>query len=150
MINVEMGKKEKAVHPHQVFFKVCRCNGVPLTKGVVLLSGCLEWCERRELLLYVSWFREVGNESNHHTYIHTSAYSDGESSKEQSPPGGDAGQWEVTFIHCLGSLQKKKNSIKKTESEISVCNDIKKKGNYFKNNVRKIKRKTNKIEDWTY
>lgn len=61
-------------------------------------------------LLYVSWFRKVGNESYHYSNIHTSAYSDGEGSKEQSPSGGNVGQWEVTFVHCLGGLQKKKNT----------------------------------------
>lgn len=58
-------------------------------------------------LLYVSWFREIGNESYHHPNIHTSAYSDGEGGEEQSPSGCDVSQWEVTFIHCLGGLEKK-------------------------------------------
>lgn len=59
-------------------------------------------------LLYVSWFRKVGNESYHHPHIHTGAYSDGEGSEEQSPSRGDVGQWEVTFVDGLGGLKRRK------------------------------------------
>lgn len=46
-------------------------------RGFVLFPGSQEVMENRVLLLYVSWFREVGNESYHHSYINTGAYSDG-------------------------------------------------------------------------
>lgn len=69
----------------------------------------------------MSRFREVGNESNHHAYIHAGAYSDAEGSQEQSPPGGDVGQWEVTFVHCLGGLE---NNRKKKQSKNHCCNNM--------------------------
>jgi len=68
-------------------------------------------------LLYVSWFRKVGNESNHHPHIHTGAYSDGEGSEEQSASGGDVGHWEVTFVHCLGGLEKGEKSKRRRKSD---------------------------------
>lgn len=77
-------------------------------EGLVLLLGSPEACAGKVRLLYVSWFRKVGNESYHYPHIHTGAYSDGESSEEQSPSGGDVGQREVTFVHCLGGLQRRK------------------------------------------
>lgn len=69
----------------------------------------------------MSWFRKVGNESNHHTYIHTGAYSDAEGSKEQSPSGGNVGQWEVTFVHRLGGLEKNRKKTVKNP----CCNKLK-------------------------
>lgn len=59
-------------------------------------------------LLYVSWFRKVGNESYHYPHINTRAYSDGEGGEEQSTSGGDVGQREVTFVHGLGGLERRK------------------------------------------
>ena len=64
--------------------------------------------EGRQRPLYVSWFRKVCNESYHYPHVHTGAYSDGEGGEEQSPTGGDVGQWEVTFVHRLGGLERRK------------------------------------------
>lgn len=84
------------------FFEVCRSSDVPQT-GLFLFLGSREAFGKEKVRpLYVSWFREVGDESYHHPYIDAGAYSDGEGGEEQSPPGGDVGQREVTFVHRLG------------------------------------------------
>lgn len=76
-------------------------------------------------LLNVSWFREVGNESHHHSDVHPGAYSDGEGGEEQRPPGGDVGQREVSFVHRLGGLEKKEGRRRKVrrrrKSQIFTC-----------------------------
>lgn len=46
----------------------------------VLFLGSLEVFGKKVWLLYVPWFRKVGNERYHYPYIHTGAYSDGEGS----------------------------------------------------------------------
>lgn len=102
-----MGKRGKKLYiPIKVSLKSASFNSAS-QRGFVLLPGSQEIEKRRVLLLYVSWFREVGNESYHHAYINTGAYSDGEGSKEQSPPGGDVGQREISFVHRLGGLEKR-------------------------------------------
>lgn len=56
-------------------------------------------------LLYVSWFRKVGDERYHHPHVHPSADGDGEGGEKQGASGGDVGQWEITFVHRLGCLK---------------------------------------------
>lgn len=81
-------------------------------------------------LLYVSWFRKVGNESYHHPHVHAGAYSDGEGGEEQSTSGGNVGQWEVTFVHRLGGLGKEEMQ-REEESQIQFGGDLKRKGDLF-------------------
>lgn len=61
--------------------------------------------------LHAPRFGEVGDERDHHPNVHAGADGDGESGKEQGPPGGDVGQREVPFVHRLGGLEggKKRN-----------------------------------------
>ena len=73
--------KKKLYIPKKTLLKVCRSSAVS-QRRVVLFLGSPEVCEGKVRLLYVSWFRKVGNESYHHPDIHTSAYSDGEGCKE--------------------------------------------------------------------
>lgn len=85
-------------------------------------------------LLYVSWFRKVGDESYHHPHVHTGAYSDGEGGEEQSPSGSDVGQREVTFVHCLGGLKRRK--CKRRRKSDTVWRHLKRKSDpFFKRTV---------------
>lgn len=81
--------------------------------------GSLEVCGETARLLYVSWFGKVGDESYHHPHVHAGAYSDGEGCEEQSPSGCDVGQWEVTFVHRLGGLGRRKCAREEEEEEES-------------------------------
>lgn len=109
-------------------------------------------------LLYVSWFRKVGDESYHHPHVHTGAYSDGEGSQEQSPSGGDVGQREVTFVHCLGGLKRRK--CKGRRKSDTVWRHLKRKSDpFFKTTVITeavyyfcdgVKKKGNAIGGWAH
>lgn len=81
-------------------------------------------------MLYVSRFRKVGDESYHHPHVHAGAYSDGEGGEEQGPPGGDVGQWEVTFVDCLGGLERRKRKRRRRKSN-TVWRDLERKSDLF-------------------
>lgn len=85
-------------------------------------------CEGQLWLLYVSWFRKVGDESYHHTHVHASAYSDGESCEEQSSSGGDVRQGEVSFVHRLSGLQERRCE---TKDVVSNTTSAGKRTNHF-------------------
>lgn len=71
-------------------------------------------------VLYVSWFRKVGDESYHHPHVHACAYGDGESGEEQGSSRGDVGQWEVTFVHRLGGLRRREKKMFKKKKKVSL------------------------------
>ncbi|KAG7240297.1 hypothetical protein INR49_027108 [Caranx melampygus] len=79
-------------------------------EGVVLFLDSPELRGVKVWLLHASWLRKVGNESYHHPYIHTSAYSDGEGSKEQSPSGCDGREKE--------NLERQRKSVKQENNEV--------------------------------
>lgn len=62
-------------------------------------------------VLYVSWLGQVSDEGHHHADIHTCADGNGESSQEQSPPGGDTGQREVSLGDSFAGLDKEQREI---------------------------------------
>lgn len=68
--------------------------------------------------LYVSRFRKVGDEGYHYSDVDAGAYGDGEGGEEESASGGDVGQREVTFVHRLGGLERRKKQKKKTVRSI--------------------------------
>lgn len=121
----------KTVHPRKkLSSKSARAMPFSQEEDVLLLLGSREVCGGKVRLLYVSWFRQVGDESYHHPHIHAGAYSDREGSEEQSPSGGNVGQWEVTFVHCLGGLERRKCKRRRRKSD-TVWRDLKRKSDLF-------------------
>lgn len=64
--------------------------------------------EGKVQLLYVSRFGEVGDEGHHHADVDAGADGDGEGGQEEGASGGDVGQREVTFVHRLGGLERRR------------------------------------------
>lgn len=81
-------------------------------RAPVLLPGSPEVRGGKVQPLYVSRFRKVGDEGYHYSDVDAGAYGDGEGGEEESASGGDVGQREVTFVHRLGGLERRKKAKK--------------------------------------
>ena len=66
----------------------------------------------------MSRLRQVGDEGHHHANIHTCADGDGESSQEQSPSGGDAGQREVSLGDSFAGLDRQEKESQRGGGEM--------------------------------
>lgn len=106
-IGEEEKKKKVPVHPQNKLSSASASVAAP-KRAPVLLPGSPEVRGGKVQPLYVSRFRKVGDEGYHYSDVDAGAYGDGEGGEEESASGGDVGQREVTFVHRLGGLERRK------------------------------------------